>query len=130
MKRFFGVGIGIFLIAGTVWAEDVNKEQAYKKCSEYMEHHVSLFKGSIIPRGHKIEVAPKYNYKDLGNSHLLTWTMKSPVYLANESGRIRGTKGKTAAGCEVDKNTGEIKYLFVSDKEIIRPKIWDIENLS
>ena len=129
MKRLFGLSVGIFLLAGTVWAEGVSKDKAFKKCAEYIENKVLHFKTKRIPKEHKILVMPYYNYKYLGDTHRLIWTMKSPVYLANKSGIIKGTKGKTAAGCEVDEKTGRIKYLVVSDKEIIRPTSEEIEAL-
>ena len=121
MKRFWWFSLGIFLIAGPAIAEEVNKEEAYETCSQYIENNVSYFRGNFIPKGHRLEVVPKYKYMDRGDSHWLTWTFKSPIYLANESGVIKGMKGKTGAGCEVDKKTGEITYLSVSDKEFIRP---------
>ena len=120
MKRFFGGLLAILLLGGTALAEEVNKEEAYETCEHYIENNVSYFRGNFIPKGHRIEVVPKYIYKDQGNTHWLTWTFKSPVYLANETGVIKGTAGKTGAGCEVDKKTGAITYLSVSDKEIIR----------
>lgn len=120
MKRFLGVSVGVLLIAGTASADDVNRDEAYQACSQYIEKNVAYFRGDFIPKEHRLKVVPKYNYKDLGDSHWLTWTLKSPIYLANESGIIKGIDGKTGGGCEVDKKTGEIKYLSVSNKEIIR----------
>ena len=123
MKRFLVGFLAAFMFAGTVLAEDVNREEAYTACSQYIENKVSYFRGTFVPRGHKIKVVPKYTYKDLGKSHWLTWTLKNrdPIYLAKDSEIIKGLEGMSGAGCEVDKKSGEIKYLSVSDKEIIRP---------
>jgi hypothetical protein len=107
MKKILLIAIGFLMIAGSVWAEDYDKEQAYATCSKYIENQVSNYVGTEVP--------PDYSYEDLGEYHRLSWNNQYPIVLAEQDG-----KRKTSAVCEVDKRTGEIKYLAVSSREIIK----------
>jgi len=106
MKRILLIAIGFLMIAGSLWAEDYDKANAYAICSKYIENQVSNYLGTEVP--------PDYSYEDLGESHRLNWNNQYPMILAEQDG-----KRKTSAVCEVDKRTGEIKYLSVSSREFI-----------
>jgi len=108
MKKILFITLVIVLMAGSAWAEDVDKAQAYATCSLYIENNVSKYDGT--------KVSPRYNYMDQGETHMLIWNMKFPISLANQYGALK----KTGAICEVNKKTGKIVYLAVSGKEIIK----------
>jgi len=107
MKKLLLIVIVFFMITSSTWADDYNEAQAYATCSEYIENQVSNYVGTEVP--------PLYNYKDLGESHLLIWNNQYPMIIAEQDG-----KRKTSAVCEVDKRTGKIKNLSVSSREIIK----------
>ena len=120
MGKILLITIGILLIAGTVWAEDVDEAQAYATCSLFIENKVTQFRGKRIPPGYKIEAPAKYRYEDEEGTHWLDWNFAAPIYLHDGAGRVRGEEGMTGAVCGVEKKTGKIKYLVVSARDVIK----------
>lgn len=102
------IAVTLTLVAALAQAQEVSKTDAYATCAVYIENQVSRYKGTDVP--------PRHNYRDEGATHWLWWNMKFPIYLANQY----GGKRKTGAVCEVDKKTGQIVYLAVSAREIIK----------
>ena len=115
MIKLLFISFVLVFMTGSVWAADIEKDQAYATCATFIENEVSKLNPSLM-RSEGTKVPPKYNYTDQGETHFLVWNMATPITLANPDGSLR----KTGAVCEVNKKTGKIVYLAVSAREIIK----------
>jgi hypothetical protein len=109
MKRLYTILLILLVIqvsfVAAALAGDYTINDAVGICDDYI---TDLYPGSKIGNACRAT--------DMGSGWFIVWNMACPLILADPQTGPR----RTGAACEVDKTTGNITYLAVSARELIK----------